>query len=107
MRPEAPEDAARTSPTPQASPVPSGAGKSPASPLGGNTSLGRAAPEPSNPRTEDVITQNIGTTKGRFRNGLCISSQNGGNFRALLQLNLRGIEVLSHFAIRVRQCELE
>ena len=53
-----------------------------------------------------VITQNIGTTKGRFRNGMCISSQNGGNFRALLQLNLRGIEVLSHFALRVRQCEL-
>jgi hypothetical protein len=29
-----------------------------------------------------VISQNIGQARGRFRKGLCISSQNGGNFRA-------------------------
>nr|XP_051211347.1 formin-like protein 6 [Lolium perenne] len=58
MRPEAAEDAARTSPPPppHASLVPSGAGKSPASPPGGNTSLGRAAPEPSDPRAEEDFT---------------------------------------------------
>nr|XP_051211524.1 uncharacterized protein LOC127329017 [Lolium perenne] len=53
MKPEAPADAARTSPPAHASPVPSGADKSPASPRGGNTSLGRADPEPSNPCAEE------------------------------------------------------
>ncbi|KAK1686025.1 hypothetical protein QYE76_046873 [Lolium multiflorum] len=56
MRPEAFEGAARTSPPPQVSLVPSGAGKSPASPRGGNTSLGRAAPEPPNSRAEEDFT---------------------------------------------------
>ncbi|KAK1681354.1 hypothetical protein QYE76_042202 [Lolium multiflorum] len=41
MRPESSEETARTSPPPQPSPVPSGAGNSSASPLGGTTSAGR------------------------------------------------------------------
>ncbi|KAK1625829.1 hypothetical protein QYE76_000144 [Lolium multiflorum] len=53
MRPEGSEDAARASPPPQPSPVPSGAGKSPASSRGGNTSAGRAAPETSHHRAEE------------------------------------------------------
>nr|XP_051211546.1 formin-like protein 8 [Lolium perenne] len=53
IRPEAPADSARNSPPPHTSLVPSGTGKSPASPRGGNTSLGRAAPEPSNPHAEE------------------------------------------------------
>ncbi|KAK1564062.1 hypothetical protein QYE76_018260 [Lolium multiflorum] len=53
MRPEGSEDAARASPLPQPSPVPSGADKSPASPRGGNTSAGRAAPETSHHRAEE------------------------------------------------------
>ncbi|KAK1686252.1 hypothetical protein QYE76_047100 [Lolium multiflorum] len=53
MRPEVSADAARTSPPPQASPVPSGAGKSPASSRGGNASAGRAAPEASHHRAEE------------------------------------------------------
>jgi hypothetical protein len=56
MQPEAPADAARAAPPCHASPVPSGAGKSPASPQGGNISLGRVAPEPSNPRAEENFT---------------------------------------------------
>ena len=52
MRPETPEDAARTSPS-RASLVPSGAGKSPASSRGGNTSAGLAAPETSHHRAEE------------------------------------------------------
>lgn len=53
MRPEGSEGAARASPPPQPSPVPSGAGKSPASPRGGNTSAGRAAPESTDHRAEE------------------------------------------------------
>ncbi|KAK1670147.1 hypothetical protein QYE76_058306 [Lolium multiflorum] len=53
MRPESSEEPARTSPPPQPSPVPSGAGNSFASPLGGTTSAGRAAPEPSEHRAEE------------------------------------------------------
>ncbi|XP_071682650.1 uncharacterized protein [Lolium perenne] len=53
MRPEGSEGAARASPPPRPSPVPSGAGKSPASPRGGNTSAGRAAPELSDHRAEE------------------------------------------------------
>ncbi|KAK1614143.1 hypothetical protein QYE76_019660 [Lolium multiflorum] len=52
MRPESTEGAARAPSPRQPSPVPSGAGKSPASPRGGNTSAGRAAPEPSDHRAE-------------------------------------------------------
>ncbi|KAK1649567.1 hypothetical protein QYE76_067372 [Lolium multiflorum] len=55
MRPESSEETARTSPPPQPSPVPSGAGNSSASPLGGTTSAGRAAPEPSEHRAEEDI----------------------------------------------------
>jgi hypothetical protein len=55
MRPETSEDAARASP-PQPSPVPSGTGKSPASSRGGNTSAGRAAPEPSDHRAEEDLS---------------------------------------------------
>nr|XP_051190422.1 uncharacterized protein LOC127303759 [Lolium perenne] len=71
MRLEASEDATRTSTPPQPNPVPSGTDKSPASPLGGNTSAGRAAPETfhhraeedffSPPDTEDTGASNIGT----------------------------------------------
>nr|XP_051197131.1 uncharacterized protein LOC127310500 [Lolium perenne] len=70
MRPEAHEDATRTSTPPQPSPVPSGTGKSSASPLGGNKNAGRAAPETSHhraeedffspPDTEDTGASNIG-----------------------------------------------
>jgi hypothetical protein len=55
MRPETSEDAARASTPPQPSPVPSGAGNPSASPLGGNTSTGRAAPEPSHHRAEEDL----------------------------------------------------
>ena len=70
MRPEDSEDASRASPPPQPSPVPSGAGKSPASSRGGNTSAGRAAPESTDhraeedlvspPETQDTGASNIG-----------------------------------------------
>ncbi|KAK1665328.1 hypothetical protein QYE76_053487 [Lolium multiflorum] len=73
MPPKAPTDATRTSPPPRSSPVPSSTGKSPASPLGGNTSAGCAAPEPSHhraeedffspPEIEDTDTSNIGAGK--------------------------------------------
>ncbi|KAK1632904.1 hypothetical protein QYE76_007219 [Lolium multiflorum] len=56
MRPETSEDAARASPPPQPSPVPSGTGNSSASPLGGATSTGRAAPEPSDHRAERTLS---------------------------------------------------
>ncbi|KAK1632448.1 hypothetical protein QYE76_006763 [Lolium multiflorum] len=56
MRPESSEDATRASPPPQASPVPSGAGKTPASPLGGNTSAGRAAPELTDHRAGEDLS---------------------------------------------------
>ena len=55
MRPEGSEDTSRASPPPQPSPVPSGAGKFPASSRGGNTSAGRAAPEPSDHRAEEDL----------------------------------------------------
>ncbi|KAK1610957.1 hypothetical protein QYE76_034630 [Lolium multiflorum] len=70
MRPESTEGAARAPSPPQPSPVPAGAGKSPASPRGGNTSTGRAAPEPldhraegdfsSPPEVQDTGATNIG-----------------------------------------------
>nr|XP_051214365.1 uncharacterized protein LOC127332146 [Lolium perenne] len=53
MRPESSEEAARTSPPPQPSPALSGAGNLSASPLGGTTSAGRTAPEPSEDRAEE------------------------------------------------------
>ncbi|KAK1608457.1 hypothetical protein QYE76_032130 [Lolium multiflorum] len=56
MRPESSEDAAQASPPPHASPAPSGAGKTPASSLGGNTSTGRAAPKPSDHRAEENLS---------------------------------------------------
>jgi hypothetical protein len=46
---------------------------------------------------DGVISQNIGTTNGRYRNGMYISSQNEGNFCALSRKNLRGVEVLSRW----------
>ncbi|KAK1653368.1 hypothetical protein QYE76_071173 [Lolium multiflorum] len=55
MPPESSEDATRPSPPPQQSPVPSGAGNSSASPLGGTTSAGRAAPTPPDHRAEENI----------------------------------------------------
>nr|XP_051207485.1 predicted GPI-anchored protein 58 [Lolium perenne] len=55
MRPESSEDATRASPPPQASLVPSGAGKTPASPSGGNTSAGCAAPQPPHHRAEEDL----------------------------------------------------
>ncbi|KAK1651342.1 hypothetical protein QYE76_069147 [Lolium multiflorum] len=53
MRPETPADTVRATPPPRQSPVPSGAGKSPSSLRGSNTSSGRAAPKPTNSRTEE------------------------------------------------------
>ncbi|KAM0857521.1 hypothetical protein ACQ4PT_048426 [Festuca glaucescens] len=55
MRPETSEDAVRASPPSHPSPVPSGAGNPSASPLGGTTSAGRAAPEPADHRAEKNI----------------------------------------------------
>ncbi|KAK1628566.1 hypothetical protein QYE76_002881 [Lolium multiflorum] len=55
--PESSEDARRSSPPPRQSPVPSGAGNSSASPLGGTTSVGRAAPEfPDHRAEEDIVS---------------------------------------------------
>ncbi|KAM0931645.1 hypothetical protein ACQ4PT_000199 [Festuca glaucescens] len=57
MRPETSEDAARASPPSRPSPVPSGTGNPSASPLGGTTSAGRAAPEPADHRAEkDIVS---------------------------------------------------
>jgi hypothetical protein len=53
MRPETPADARRATPPPRQSPVPSCAGTSPSSLRGGNTSLGRAAPKPTNSHAEE------------------------------------------------------
>ncbi|KAK1632428.1 hypothetical protein QYE76_006743 [Lolium multiflorum] len=71
MRPESSEGTARASPPPQPSPVPYGTGNPSASPLGGHTSAGRAAHEPSEhraeedivspPETQDTGASNIGT----------------------------------------------
>ncbi|KAM0909092.1 hypothetical protein ACQ4PT_015040 [Festuca glaucescens] len=55
MRPETSEDAARASSPSRPSPVPSGTGNPSASPLGGTTSAGRAAPEPADHRAEEDI----------------------------------------------------
>ncbi|KAK1607933.1 hypothetical protein QYE76_031606 [Lolium multiflorum] len=55
MRPESSEEAVRPSPPPQQSPVPSGAGNSTASPLGGTASAGCATPESSYHRAEEDI----------------------------------------------------
>ncbi|KAK1610747.1 hypothetical protein QYE76_034420 [Lolium multiflorum] len=53
-RPEGSAGSARTStPPPHSSPAPSGAGNTSASPLGGTTSSGRAAPTPPDPRAEE------------------------------------------------------
>ncbi|KAM0869227.1 hypothetical protein ACQ4PT_040822 [Festuca glaucescens] len=67
MRPEISEDAARASSPSRPSPVPSGTGNPSASPLGGTTSAGRAAPEPADHRAEEDIVsppeaQDIGTS---------------------------------------------
>nr|XP_051190158.1 uncharacterized protein LOC127303469 [Lolium perenne] len=56
MLPESSEDGPRASPPPQASPVPSGTGKTPASPAGGNISVGCAAPKSTDHRTEEVLS---------------------------------------------------
>jgi hypothetical protein len=53
MRPEAYEDAARTSPPRPTSLVPLGANKSPSSLQGGNTSSGHAAPKSPDHRAEE------------------------------------------------------
>nr|XP_051211713.1 formin-like protein 16 [Lolium perenne] len=55
MRPERAEDAPRPSSPPQPSPVPVGAGKSSASPLGGKTSSGCAAPKSPHHRAEEDL----------------------------------------------------
>ncbi|KAM0924986.1 hypothetical protein ACQ4PT_004525 [Festuca glaucescens] len=55
MRPETSEDAAKASPPSRPSPAPSGTGNPSASPLGGTTSAGRAAPEPADHRAEKNI----------------------------------------------------
>ncbi|KAK1665231.1 hypothetical protein QYE76_053390 [Lolium multiflorum] len=55
-RPEGSAGSARAStPPPHSSPVPSGAGNISASPLGGTTSSGRAAPTPPDPRAEEDL----------------------------------------------------
>ncbi|KAK1646036.1 hypothetical protein QYE76_063841 [Lolium multiflorum] len=55
-RPEGSAGSARTStPPPHSSPAPSGAGNISASPLGGTTSSGRAAPTPPDPRAEEDL----------------------------------------------------
>ncbi|KAK1608552.1 hypothetical protein QYE76_032225 [Lolium multiflorum] len=55
--PESSEETARPSPPPQQSPVPSGAGNSSASPMGGTTSVGCAAPElPDHRAEEDIVS---------------------------------------------------
>ncbi|KAK1696193.1 hypothetical protein QYE76_012890 [Lolium multiflorum] len=57
MPPESSEEGARPSPPPRQSPVPSGAGNSSASPLGGTTSAGRAAPtSPDHRMEEDLVS---------------------------------------------------
>ncbi|KAK1627151.1 hypothetical protein QYE76_001466 [Lolium multiflorum] len=58
MKPETSGDAARGSP-PQQSPVPSGAGNLSASPLGGNTSSGRAAPKSPDHRAEEDFVSSV------------------------------------------------
>jgi hypothetical protein len=63
MRPETPADARRASPPPRKSPVPSGAGKSPSSLRGGNTSFERAAPKPTNSRAEEDFFSPLQITK--------------------------------------------
>ncbi|KAK1665246.1 hypothetical protein QYE76_053405, partial [Lolium multiflorum] len=73
-RPEGSAGSARTStPPPHSSPAPSGAGTTSASPLGGTTSSGRAAPTPpdhraeedlaSPPETQDAGASNMGAGK--------------------------------------------
>ncbi|KAK1697705.1 hypothetical protein QYE76_014402 [Lolium multiflorum] len=73
-RPEGSAGSARTStPPPHSSPAPSGAGNTSASPLGGTTSSGRAAPTPpdlraeedlaSPPETQDTGASNMGAGK--------------------------------------------
>nr|XP_051229265.1 uncharacterized protein LOC127347079 [Lolium perenne] len=73
-RPEGSAGSARTStPPPHSSPAPSGAGNTSASPLGGTTSSGRAAPTPpdlraeedlaSPPETQDTRASNMGAGK--------------------------------------------
>ncbi|KAK1678107.1 hypothetical protein QYE76_038955 [Lolium multiflorum] len=73
-RPEGSAGSARTStPPPHSSPAPSGAGNISASPLGGTTSSGRAAPTPPNlraeedlaspPETQDTGASNMGAGK--------------------------------------------
>jgi hypothetical protein len=59
MRPEASEDAAKTSLPRPASPVPSGADKSPSSLRGGNTSSGRVAPNPPDLRAEEEFISSL------------------------------------------------
>jgi hypothetical protein len=56
MRPETPADSRQTSPPPQQSPVPSGAGVSPSSLRGGTTSSGLAAPKSPHHRAEEELT---------------------------------------------------
>ncbi|KAK1612372.1 hypothetical protein QYE76_036045 [Lolium multiflorum] len=73
MRPETTEDAARASPPPQPSPVPSGAGlpPPPSGGGGGNTSAGRTAPKSNDHRAEDSPPEAEDTgerTESRERN---------------------------------------
>nr|XP_051190164.1 uncharacterized protein LOC127303475 [Lolium perenne] len=55
MPPESSEEPARSSPPPRQSPVPSGAGNSSASPLGGTTSAGCVAPKSPDHRAEEDL----------------------------------------------------
>ncbi|KAK1606611.1 hypothetical protein QYE76_030284 [Lolium multiflorum] len=54
-RTESSEGTARASPPPHPSPAPSGAGNASASPLGGTSSAGRAAPTPPDHRAEEEL----------------------------------------------------
>ncbi|KAK1663678.1 hypothetical protein QYE76_051837 [Lolium multiflorum] len=61
-RPEGSAGSARTStPPPHSSPAPSGAGTTSASPLGGTTSSGRAAPTPPDHRAEEDLASPLET----------------------------------------------
>ncbi|KAK1604462.1 hypothetical protein QYE76_028135 [Lolium multiflorum] len=70
MPPESSEDPARSSPPPRQSPVPSGAGNSSASPLGGTTSAGRAAPNsPDHRAEEDLVSPPVNEDIGANKTG--------------------------------------
>ncbi|KAK1615940.1 hypothetical protein QYE76_021457 [Lolium multiflorum] len=70
MPPESSEDPVRSSPPPRQSPVPSGPGNSSASPLGGSTSAGRAAPKsPDHRAEEDLVSPPVNEDIGANNTG--------------------------------------